>query len=363
MNKGNGPFGERLLRTGPEADGFLVFFDAVQNVFERTSMGPEKVTDRYFRIAGHLIRMRFAGSSMLSSLAPALDHLAVAPAAGVALTVSLFDSAGSGLRLPPPPWSWNGINGRGDIRGSEDNRIGAAFQLGAGILSLYDRESERAIYWIDDAQRLPMHESATPLRTILHWFMAGRQKQFLHSAAVGRAAGGVLIAGRGGSGKSTVALACLLQGMDYVGDDCVLVEQSLRPWVHSLYGTAMLEPGQIAKFPLLLPGFTRADKEGRKKAMMFLNPVFPGQLSAGFPLRAILLPRVTGRARTVVKEASEADVFAALAPSTIAVLPGAGERDFRAIGAFIRKVPNFVIETGTDMAGIGRTVAGFLKEA
>jgi hypothetical protein len=275
--------------------------------------------------------------------------------------VCLFESAGSGRRLPPPPWSWDAIIARGDISDSEDNRIGAAFQLGAGILSLFDRELGRAIYWIDDARRLPFHELATPLRTILHWFMAGHEKQFIHGAAVGNKAGGVLIAGRGGSGKSTVALACLLQGMDYAGDDCVLIEHRPLPCVHGLYGTAMLEPRQVARLPRLSPAIGRLDHGGKKKLMMFLQPLFPGQLSASFPLRAIFLPRFSGHSRTVLKEVSAADVFAAMAPSTIAVLPGAGERDFRYIGAFIRQLPNFVLETGTDMAGIGRTVSRFLK--
>ena len=350
-----------MPQIGPEAERYLAFFDSMQDVFEQAAAGPEKVNDRYLGIAGHLIRMRFAGSALPSSLTPALDHHAVMPSAGVDLTVCLFDTAGRGLRLPSPPWSWDGIIARGDVRSSEGNRIGAAFQLGAGILSLFDREHGRAIFWIDDARRLPFHELATPLRTILHWFMSGHEKQFIHAAAVGNEAGGVLIAGRGGSGKSTVALACLLQGMDYAGDDCVLIEHQPLPRVHGLYGTAMLEPRQLARFPRLRPVVGRSDHGGKKKLMMFLQTLFPGQLSAGFPLRAIFLPRFSGLSRTVLKEVSSADVFAAMAPSTMAVLPGAGERDFRYIGSFIRQLPNFVLETGTDMAGIGRTVSRFLE--
>jgi hypothetical protein len=361
MNKGTVHSGTSLPHIGPEAERFLAFFDSMQDVFEQAAAGPEKVNDRYLGIAGYLIRMRFAGSALFSSLIPAFHHLAVMPSASVDLTVCLFDSTGRGRRLPPPPWSWDGIIARGDIRNSEGNRIGAAFQLGAGILSLFDRERGRAIFWIDDARRLPFHELATPLRTILHWFMAGHEKQFIHGAAVGNEAGGVLIAGRGGSGKSTVALACLLQGMDYAGDDCVLIEHRPRPHVFGLYGTAMLESRQVARFPRLCPAVGRLDRDGKKKLMMFLRPLFPGQLSAGFPLRAIFLSRFSGRYRTVLKEVSAADVFAAMAPSTMAVLPGAGERDFRYIGAFIRQLPNFVLETGSDMAGIGRTVSRFLK--
>lgn len=158
-----------------------------------------------------------------------------------------------------------------------------------------------------------------------------------------------------------MALACLTAGMDYAGDDCVLVEHSLTPRIHGMYATAMLHSGQIARFPQLLPEVAAVDTGGKKKIMMFLHPAFSSQLNAGFPLRAILLPRFSGLPRTQLKAASAAELFSAMAASTIAVLPGAGENDFRSIGAIIRQVPNFIIETGTDMERIGLAVAGFLE--
>jgi hypothetical protein len=51
----------------------------------------------------------------------------------------------------------------------------------------------------------------------------------LHAACVGRGDRGVLLMGSSGSGKSTVALHCLLQGMDFVSEDSVFVApDSLR---------------------------------------------------------------------------------------------------------------------------------------
>ena len=42
----------------------------------------------------------------------------------------------------------------------------------------------------------------------------------MHSAVVGTDGKGVIIAGYGGAGKSTLAVSCLLAGMDFVSDDC-----------------------------------------------------------------------------------------------------------------------------------------------
>lgn len=46
----------------------------------------------------------------------------------------------------------------------------------------------------------------------------------LHAACVGRGGQGILLMGSSGAGKSTVALQCLLQGLDFVSEDAVFVE-------------------------------------------------------------------------------------------------------------------------------------------
>ena len=73
----------------------------------------------------------------------------------------------------------------------------------------------------------------------------------LHGAAVGTGGRGVLLGGRGGAGKSTLAAACLLRGMDFAGDDYVLVSRkgpfTAIPLFHTLKLCSdteeMLSPG------------------------------------------------------------------------------------------------------------------------
>jgi hypothetical protein len=45
----------------------------------------------------------------------------------------------------------------------------------------------------------------------------------LHAACVGRGGHGILLMGSSGAGKSTVALQCLLQGLDFLSEDAVFV--------------------------------------------------------------------------------------------------------------------------------------------
>ena len=55
--------------------------------------------------------------------------------------------------------------------------------------------------------------------------LAARVQQLvpLHAACVGTKGGGVLLMGDSGAGKSTVALQCLLRGMEFVAEDAVFV--------------------------------------------------------------------------------------------------------------------------------------------
>ena len=56
-----------------------------------------------------------------------------------------------------------------------------------------------------------------------------------HAATLGLGGFGALITGASGSGKSSTALAGLLNGLDSVGDDYVVVEQGARVVAHPVF--------------------------------------------------------------------------------------------------------------------------------
>jgi len=177
-----------------------------------------------FLLAGVAIELRFASPSLREALLPALRHLPPIPEGEIpAMTISAWDRAGSGVAAPPPPFDRKRITDRGDIWGFTSQRYRLAFHYGEYSVSMFDREHGQGYFWVDDAAHLPYWSAAAPLRTLLHWCMEASGRQLLHAAAIGTANGGLLLTGRGGLGKSSTALAGLLGGMDFAGDDYVAV--------------------------------------------------------------------------------------------------------------------------------------------
>jgi hypothetical protein len=291
----------------------------------------------------------------MPAIDPALSHLAVERHATATLDVRLWDSASSGVPVPaePEPGVAALVDPSVDI-------VRSAYHMVPRILSLFDPASEQAVLWVPDARQVPWNEVASPLRTILHWWARGRGLQFVHGGAVGIDGQAVLLAGPSGAGKSTSALACLLGGLDYLGDDYLLVSTTGGPTVHSLYSAAKLQPGHLHAFPELSPLMANPGFGADEKGLWFVQQHFPERTRRQAVARAVLVPRVTGRPETSLSPISAAAALIALAPSTIVQLSGADQGSLSAIGAFLATVPAHSLELGTDLAGVATTVRRFL---
>jgi len=261
----------------------------------------------------------------------------------------------------PRPWEDGDFLARGVIQGYNTERIYTAFQHGSAAVSVLDKERNLAVFWAPDP-RLPYWEEGSPLRTILYWWLLSQELQLVHAAAVGNSTGGVLIGGKGGSGKSTTALACLESNLSYVGDDYTLLGLDPGPVVHSLYNSAKLNNDHAQRFPALLPKIANTDRLTEEKALLFVNEHYPSKVATRLPIRAILLPRVTGLVETRLKRVSVAMALASLAPSTIFQLPRAGNEAFKFLAAFARRVPCFSFKVGTDLSAIPPVIEGLLSQ-
>lgn len=345
---------ESVHRREPRAHGRVETdpdFAAVRSAFEAAA---EHAGERraWFAIGGHRLLLRLAGEALEAGMTRAFGHLRCA--SGPAdLEVAIWDSVSTGITLPPRV-------GAGD----EEASCERVLQPGSGLFSLLDGERGRAVLWIQDAETLPDNEVAAPLRALLHLWFRRHGGQLVHAGAVGLRRAGVLIAGRSGAGKSTTALACLRHGLDYAGDDYVLLQDAASsPRIHSLYNSAKLTPQQLETFPELATAIFNPDHDEESKPTLFVHELAPERVRRELPLAAILLPNVAPDRRIGVRRATPRDVVTALAPSTIFQLPDSGAQTLRKITHFASRVPSYWLDVGPDLEAVATTVRSVLHDA
>ena len=158
----------------------------------------------------------------------------------------------------------------------------------------------------------------------------------------------VLITGKGGLGKSTTALSCLCNGLDYVGDDYVLVQLGPIPTVHSLYCTAKLKHDQMARFPRLAD-LAREHGSENEKAVMYLYPRLQRQITRSLPLKAIATPRISNRPQTELAAISAAAIRQAATFTTMSQLPRASQHTYQFISRLSAALPASELVLGTKL--------------
>lgn len=349
--------GEEARVTARRSDA-VQFFDAASAAFDRgaAALG---LDEHDLTIAGARIRLRFAGQALQPLLLPPIEHSRTRDdGSDVALTVSFFDSLTTGVPMPPPAWGPGDYGPKGSIIGFNDDRMHAAYQPGVDILNLYDADRHAGLYWVAEPNVVPWWE--TPLRTMLHWWAAPTTLQPLHGGAVGRNGVGVLVVGNSGAGKSTTTLACLEAGMEYVGDDYLVVDVA-SAIAYSLYSTVKLEPENLDRFPTLAPLVANADRLDTQKAIVRLNEHRGERIVSSLQLRAIVLPHVTGQRESFLAPGSEAEALRILAPTTSFHLPGYAREVVTKLGALVRSLPCYRLEAGTDLEQLTATITDLIE--
>lgn len=353
------------LQTSPRTDEarFISFFQEVHRTFHQAVESAGECRDRFYRLGDHTIQLRFANAALIPFITPALDHLAAQPHQSPALTICLWDNVSTHTLMPPLSWPFSDYVIRGGIHTYTGDRIIAALYGGSRILHLLDSEQNLALYCIHDAAQFPRYQVSSPLLTILHWGLRRYGLQLVHAAAVGTPAlGGVLIVGKGGSGKSTTALACLNSELSYVSDDYCLLSTNPAPSAYNLYNTAKLDADAVQHVPYLASAIDQPDTLYDGKHLIFLHRQYPEKIVTGFPLRAILVPRITGRAETKARPTSSAAGLWALAPNTMFQLTGFDTAAFETLAAVVKEVPCYTLDLGTDRAAIPAVIMDVLSQ-
>jgi hypothetical protein len=308
-------------------------------------------------VAGHSVHLRIAGSALAARFLPALDHLVAGPSPSPHdITIGCWDRMATGVAPPPPPWTADAVLPRGRVRGHTQHAVRMTYDHSMRMFCVYDSDARRALVHVADAALIPAWVDRAPLRSILTWWASDLGIAFLHAGSVADDRGAVVLAGASGSGKSTTAMACLADGMHFIGDDACLVRLDGRPTVHTMYRRAKLERDAAARLPAVaeLAVDTMADS-------VLIDP--GARVVHSAPLRAVLLPRIADAERSCLTPVTSAEARRVLVPATMLEGSGAGASTLRAITRLVGAVPCFRLELGRDLGDVVATVRRALEAA
>ncbi|HEX6699163.1 MAG TPA: hypothetical protein VF101_00375 [Gaiellaceae bacterium] len=330
--------------------------------FERAARAAGGPVDLRLAVAGSAVRVRFAGTTAADALGRAFAHLVTARDDAPALTLHVWDSVERpAFAAGRPSEAETPTTGAGPSYFYDELEFRALHQPASDVLSVLSADGAAGWFWMPDATRLPYWEYSAPFRHLLSWCLDAQGCRQVHGGAVGTKDGGALIVGPGGSGKSTTALASLLdERLRYAGDDYVAVGGEREPFVHSLYCAAKVHHDDVHRLPHLEAALADGDRAD-EKAVLYVATAFPGRSIAGFPLRAIVLPRVTDRRTARIVPASHAAALAALAPSTIFQLHPPAREALARMADLVRTLPSFVLELGADVETIPAELVRLLE--
>jgi hypothetical protein len=310
--------------------------------------------ERELSVGRKVVRLRFAGPALVPLVLPSLSHLIQEHGGrGAAIEIDVCDGISTGVEPPSVPWGPDSVGPRGEVAGFNHDGLrtvlhGAGIDMAFFALTMFDERSGRGCFWVFAPALVPWWERAAPLRTALHFGLSGPRRLLVHAGAVGAGGMGVLLGGAGGSGKSTTAVAAMLLGLDYVGDDYVLLDlEPQRPVAYSLYCSAKLVPETRALLPQLEGSVWDTEARDGEKQVLDIGSLAAERVLGSLPVSAILLPQVLPGAPTRARAVSPGEALRRLAPSTILQLPphNAGAA-LSPLAELVRRVPAYALEIG-----------------
>ncbi len=251
----------------------------------------------------------------------------------------------------PPPWNLPHTDQRHleRLHLSPDGNVSAYYDHDRKFWMILDRESRRALLWIANAENLPFWEEAAPFKQILQWFCAGSRMTMLHGGVVTNSRCGALLAGAGGSGKSTTVAACFQAGLGVCGDDLVVAERTDAGWLaHAAFDAVKLSPNDAIPIPPILETAPWSTC-GEKRLVRYSDASAHGFIRTTH-LNALIHCRIAGGARSRLVGIPPSEMLRAIAPPTVFLLRGRESHILKEVGGMVRALPCFRLNLGENPA-------------
>jgi hypothetical protein len=315
-----------------------------EELFLRVENDPasERLPDDLFSFGPLAVELRASGELFRKRLTRAIEFARTDTPRSGGWHITALDGARGGAFGAPPDWTFPLTSQRHleRLHQSPDGRMSVRYNPDTRTWNLVSHARRAAIIWTADASNLPDWDDSAPCRDLFHWMTLPEASFLAHGAAIGINGKGILLAGAGGSGKSTTTAAAVHGGLNTVGDDFLLIDPE-RTRAHALYDTIKLDVRSAAWFPQIAAHAVNKEHVPAFKARVHVSESLPLAFVTSLPLDAILLPRVGQHARTEITPATSAEALRALVPSTIFLVRGGEPETIRKASSFLRGMPAY----------------------
>ena len=335
--------------------------------FRQLESGATGQNDRHgrrYELGGMSFQVRCEDDDTFAAVHRPFDHLET-PGEHSTYTLDVLTSrqATDALRCHVPPTDVYRPDG-GERWYVREGSTHALYHASFGTLYVLDEAAGRGALWLLGDDPLPYVVRTSPFLPLFHWVFGAQGKQVLHAAVVGHGTAAVLIAGRTGSGKSTAALAATDWGLDFLGDDMVLVSASerldrettsdLNFRAFTIYCSAKLEQGDIGLFPSLAPAATidlpspgGLNRETTpQKTVLLFDRHLRDRVTKERPLIGGIVPTRILRGVASGTRLSPAQAFLHLAPNVLFQLPGGSQAAAQRLRRIAGALPFFAWDLG-----------------
>jgi hypothetical protein len=307
-----------------------------------------------YHAAGIDIHWRSDHDVYRSMLDRALNTSASNSVGHMQILVACFGAYG----LPQLAWKDSSVTALGLDSLLKNTRFRLHIDSEHSLYLAYDLHTQRALQLAPGAHDFPRWEYGGPLRVFINWHLSQLQRALLHAGTLGVNGVGILLAGAGGTGKSSTVVSGICHGLESVGDDYVSVELGQRVIARPVFSIVKLNPERLALLGIDSPQPVNWQGKIELEFRQLPQPLAQPQLE----IRALCLPVITYSKTTRVRTITAKEAFIGLAPSAIFQLPGSRQQLFGASANVAKRLPCYRIELGSEAEEIAATIKAFIVE-
>jgi hypothetical protein len=281
--------------------------------------------DREINLAGKNIKLRFLNSALVEHYFLAMQHLQISTGTMTYhnFTLYIFDASEFNKNTVHDLVAelFKNAYQKAGINLSNPEMTVSHYSNSGDFAYYYSAEMCFGFWIINNINSLSHWHFANPFRFFWYDFLSRQGIQVSHVAAVSNERAAVLLSGFSGAGKSTTALACFEEGLNFLGDDHCVFNINQIPKVFSLYNSLKIDEKKISQHPRLnLRVRDYIDNIQVKKAIFYLNEIKNDYREK--PIKAILkLDRFSLGTTPTLHKISSREVLQSMVLSTISECP------------------------------------------